>query len=104
MSVSTLPRAPGASTAKTTGILSIVLGVLCLPVGLVLAIVALVQHHKAKSAYAANPGDYQPVGNVGFVTAILGLVIPLTLAMIGMAAAMVKMNGKSVTTKLQPLH
>jgi chromate transport protein ChrA len=104
MSVSNLPRAPGASTAKTTGILSIVLGILCLPVGLVLAIVALVQHHKAKSAYAANPGDYQPVGKVGLVTAILGLVIPLTLAMIGMAAGMVKMNGKSVTTNVQPLH
>lgn len=89
MSVSTLPRAPGASTAKTTGILSIVLGILCLPMGLVLAIVAFVQHHKAKTAFAANPEDYQPVGKVGFVTAILGMVIPLTLAMIGMAAAMV---------------
>src|ERR1035438_8437281 len=87
MSVSTLPRAPGASTAKTTGILSIVLGILCLPVGLVLAIVALVQHHKAKRAFAGSPEAFQPVGSVGLVTAILGLVIPLMLAMVGMVAA-----------------
>ncbi|WP_243322819.1 hypothetical protein [Geothrix sp. SG200] len=87
MSASNLPQAPGASTAKTTGILSIVLGVLCLPVGLVLAIVALVQHNKAKSAFAAAPGAYEPVGNVGLVTAIIGLVLPVLLAIIGIIAA-----------------
>ena len=87
MSAATLPQAPGASTAKTTGILSIVLGILCLPVGLVLAIIALVQHHKAKRAYATNPESFQPVGSVGLVTAILGLVVPPVLAMIGILAA-----------------
>ncbi|HJW42859.1 MAG TPA: hypothetical protein VJ463_00260, partial [Geothrix sp.] len=84
---SNLPLAPGASTAKTTGILSIVLGLLCLPVGLVLAIVALVQHNKAKSTCAAAPDTYQPVGNVGLVTAIIGLVLPVLLVFTGIIAA-----------------
>lgn len=87
MSASNLPLAPGASTAKTTGILSIVLGLLCLPVGLVLAIVALVQHNKAKSACAASPDTYQPVGSVGLVTAIIGLVLPVIFAIVGIIAA-----------------
>jgi len=87
MSASTLPLAPGASTAKTTGILSIVLGLLCFPVGLVLAIIALVQHNKAKTAQAASPEAYQPVGSVGLVTAIVGLVMPLVLMIIGIIAA-----------------
>jgi F0F1-type ATP synthase membrane subunit c/vacuolar-type H+-ATPase subunit K len=93
MSVSTLPRAPGASTAKTTGILSLVLGPICLPVGLVLAIVALVQQRKATRAVAESPGAFQPVGRTGFVTAIVGLVLSLTLATFGMVAGMIKMNG-----------
>jgi len=87
MSASTLPLAPGASTAKTTGILSIVLGLLCFPVGLVLAIIALVQHNKAKTAQASSPEAYQPVGSVGLVTAIVGLVMPLVLMIIGIIAA-----------------
>jgi len=87
VSTTFLPQAPGASTAKTTGILSIVLGLLCLPVGLILAIVALVQHNKAKNAYAANPHAFQPVGSVGLVTAIVGLILPLVLAVIGIIAA-----------------
>jgi uncharacterized membrane protein len=87
MSTTFLPQAPGASTAKTTGILSIVLGLLCLPVGLILAIIALVQHNKAKGACLANPGMYEPVGNTGLVTAIIGLILPLVLAIIGIIAA-----------------
>lgn len=87
MSTTTLPQAPGAGTAKTTGILSIVLGLLCFPIGLVLAIIAIVQHNKAKGAVLANPGVYQPVGGVGLVTAIIGLVMPLVLAFIGIVAA-----------------
>jgi type II secretory pathway pseudopilin PulG len=87
MSVSTLPQAPGAGTAKTTGILSIVFGILCFPVGLVLAVIALVQHNKAKAAQAANPEGYQPVGSVGLVTGIIGLVMPVLLFFIGIVAA-----------------
>jgi type II secretory pathway pseudopilin PulG len=87
MSPSLLPQAPGASTAKTTGILSIVLGILCFPVGLVLAIVALVQHNKAKTAFAANPDAYRPVGAVGLVTAIVGLVLPVVMVAVGIIAA-----------------
>lgn len=87
MSTTTLPQAPGASTAKTTGILSIILGFLCFPIGLVLAIVALVQHQKAQRAFAANPGSFLPVGNTGLVTAIVGLIMPVVLALIGIVAA-----------------
>jgi len=87
MSASILPQAPGASTAKITGILSIILGLLCFPVGLVLAIVALVQHNKARNAQAASPEAYQPVGSVGLVTAIVGLIMPLVMVIIGIVAA-----------------
>ena len=87
MSTTTLPQAPGASTAKTTGILSIVLGFLCFPVGLVLAIVAIVQHQKAQKAWAANPGSYLPVGSTGLVTAIVGLIMPMVLVLVGIVAA-----------------
>ncbi|MCE1205529.1 MAG: hypothetical protein LWW79_13100 [Holophagaceae bacterium] len=54
---------------------------------MILAIVALVQHNKAKNAYAANPEAFQPVGSVGLVTAIVGLILPLVLAVIGIIAA-----------------
>jgi type II secretory pathway pseudopilin PulG len=87
MSASLLPQAPGASAAKTTGILSLVFGFLCFPVGLILAIVALVQHHKAKRAVAVEPEAYQPVGSVGLVTAIVGLVLPLVMMIVGIISA-----------------
>jgi hypothetical protein len=87
MSFSPLPEAPGASAARTLGILSIVFGLLCFPVGLVLAIIALVQHNKARSAFAAAPGAYAPVSGTGLVTAIVGLVMPLVLVIVGIIAA-----------------
>jgi len=82
-----LPVAPGASAAKTTGILSLIFAFLCLPVGIVLAIVALVQHSKAKTAYSLSPGSYQPVSSVGRTTAIIGLVLPVLLFFIGLVSA-----------------
>ena len=82
-----LPLAPGATTAKTTGILSLIFAFLCLPVGIVLAIVALVQHSKAKTAYSLSPGSYQPVSSVGRTTAIIGLVLPVLLFFIGLVSA-----------------
>jgi len=52
---------PGAKAARNCGILSIVLGFTCigLPVGIVLAIVTLVQQSKAKAAAKAAPDRFE---------------------------------------------
>jgi type II secretory pathway pseudopilin PulG len=82
MSVLPHPKAPGAGAAKVTGSLSIVFAILCFPVGLVLAIVALVQHNKARGAQAANPEGFQPVTSVGLVTGVLGLVLAVLMFLV----------------------
>jgi type II secretory pathway pseudopilin PulG len=79
--------APGAKAAAICGILSIPSGFLCFPIGIVLGIVALVQHGKAKRAAAAEPGRYADVPGTGMVTGIIGLILGPILAIVGILAA-----------------
>ncbi|HEX9010858.1 MAG TPA: hypothetical protein VF804_10875 [Holophagaceae bacterium] len=90
MSASPLLPAPGAKAAKVCGILAIVFALTCIgiPVALVLGIVALVQHAKAKRLAAAQPGAYAPVPATGLVTGIIGLALPVFLVpVVGIASA-----------------
>ena len=76
-----LPRAPGAKAAKVCGILAIVFAFTCVgfPVAVVLGIVALVQHSKARRLVREQPEAYRPVPATGLVTGIVGLVLPVFL-------------------------
>lgn len=73
--------APGARAAKVCGILAIVLALTCvgIPFALILGVVALVQHGKAKRLAKADPQRYAPVPATGFVTGIIGLVLPVVM-------------------------
>ena len=79
MSASPLIPAPGAKAAKVCGILAIVFALTCvgIPVAVVLGIVALVQHGKAKRLAKAQPEAYEAVPSTGLVTGIIGLVLPV---------------------------
>jgi type II secretory pathway pseudopilin PulG len=79
MSASPLMPAPGAKAAKVCGILAIVFALTCvgIPVAVVLGIVALVQHGKAKRLARAQPEAYEAVPSTGLVTGIIGLVLPV---------------------------
>ena len=82
--------APGARAAKVCGILAIVLALTCvgIPVAIVLGIVALVQHGKAKRLAKTDPGTYAPVPATGFVTGLIGLLLPLVmLPFVGIVSA-----------------
>lgn len=90
MSASPLLPAPGAKAAKVCGILAIILALTCvgIPIAVVLGIVALVQHGKAKRLAKAQPETYEPVPATGLVTGILGLVLPvLLLPVVGIVSA-----------------
>jgi hypothetical protein len=85
-----LPEAPGAKSARTCGLLSILLAITCLgiPVAIVLGIVALVQQAKAKRLASAYPQGYRTPTASGFVMGIVGLVLPLLmLPFLGIVAA-----------------
>ena len=77
--------APGAKAAKVCGILAIVFALTCVgfPVAIVLGIVALVQHGKAKRLAGAQPESYLAVPATGLVTGIIGLVLPVLLVPVG---------------------
>ncbi|HLP31469.1 MAG TPA: hypothetical protein VK150_08915 [Geothrix sp.] len=90
MSDAFLTPAPGAKAAKTCGILAIVFALTCvgIPVAIVLGIVALIQHGKAKRLAKAQPEAYLPVPATGLVTGIIGLVLPvLMLPVVGITSA-----------------
>lgn len=90
MSETQLIPAPGAKAAKVCGILAIVSALTCvgIPVAIVLGIVALVQHGKAKRLAKAEPQAYLPVRATGMVTGIIGLVLPVLLVpMAGIVSA-----------------
>ncbi len=86
----TLQPAPGSKAARNCGIISIILSFTCigLPIGIVLAIIALVQQSKAKAAAKAEPNLYEMPTQTGLVTGIIGLVMPvLMLPFIGIVSA-----------------
>lgn len=85
-----LPPAPGARGAKLCGIWSLVASVTCvgLPIGIVLAIVALVQSAKARRLARENPGYFAPPPATGLVLGIIGLAMPvILLPFIGIVSA-----------------
>ncbi|HET8901576.1 MAG TPA: hypothetical protein VFM84_06535, partial [Holophagaceae bacterium] len=85
-----LSPAPGARGAKLCGIWSIIAAVTCvgIPVGIVLAIIALVQQAKANRLAKENPDLYERPAATGLVTGIIGLAMPvLMLPFIGIASA-----------------
>jgi type II secretory pathway pseudopilin PulG len=81
MSDAILMPAPGAKAAKVCGILAIVLALTCagIPIAIVLGIVALVKHGKAKRLARAQPDVYEPVPATGLVTGIIGLALPVVM-------------------------
>jgi hypothetical protein len=90
MSDALLTTAPGARAAKVCGILAIVFALTCIgfPVALVLGIVAIVQHGKARRLARAQPERFEPVPATGLVTAIIGLGASLLLVpLLGVASA-----------------
>jgi hypothetical protein len=90
MSASTLPRAPGAKAARTSGILAIVFALTCVgfPIAIILGITALVQQAKAQRLAKAQPGTFEPVTATGLVTGIIGLALPFfMLPIVGIASA-----------------
>ena len=85
-----LSSAPGAKAAKLCGIWSIIASATCvgIPIGLVLAIIALVQQAKAKRLAKENPDFYELPTATGLVTGIIGLAMPvLMLPFIGIVSA-----------------
>jgi hypothetical protein len=69
------------------GILSLLFSFLLFPVGLVLAILAILKHKKAAQAYAEAPHRYQRVSKTGYVTAIISLALLSILAIIAIISA-----------------
>jgi hypothetical protein len=76
-----LPEAPGAKGARICGILAIIFAVLCvgIPVAIVLGIVALVLHSKAKRLATESPETYRMPTNSGMVLGIVGLCTPVIM-------------------------
>ena len=88
-SVAPLKEAPGAKASFHLGLWGLIANLLCcLPVGMGLAIAALVKHGKAKRAAAEVPDRYRRPNSTGFVLGIAALVSTLlVLPMIGMVSA-----------------
>ncbi len=85
-----LIEAPGAKGSRICGILAIVASLTCIgiPVGIILAIVALVQQAKAKRLARENPESYRVPTSSGLVLGIIGLVMPvLMLPFVGIVSA-----------------
>jgi hypothetical protein len=85
-----LSPAPGARGAKLCGIWSVVASLTCvgIPVGIVLAIIALVQQAKANRLAKENPESYERPAATGLITGIIGLAMPvLMLPFIGIVSA-----------------
>lgn len=76
-----LVPAPGARGAKLCGIWSLIASVTCvgIPIGLVLAICALVMSAKARRLARENPGVYERPTATGLVTGIIGLAMPIVM-------------------------
>jgi type II secretory pathway pseudopilin PulG len=90
MSDAILTPAPGAKAAKVCGILAIVLALTCvgIPIAIILGIVAIVKHGKAKRLAKAQPDLYEPVPATGLVTGIIGLALPVAmLPFVGIVSA-----------------
>jgi len=74
-------EAPGAKASRVCGILAIIVSLTCvgIPIGVILGIVALVQHAKAKRLTRQFPEQYVSPSASGLVLGIIGLVMPLLM-------------------------
>jgi hypothetical protein len=81
-----LQEAPGAKAARTCGILAIIcaLSCVCFPVGIILGIVAILKHGKAKRLATEQPEAYRMPTQTGMVTGIIGLVMAVVFALPGL--------------------
>jgi type II secretory pathway pseudopilin PulG len=84
-----LPEAPGAKAARHCGIWAIITAIiLCLPVSIVLAIIAIVQNGKAKRFVEASPSSYSKPSGAGLILGIVALaILPVMLMFAGIVAA-----------------
>lgn len=85
-----LVPAPGARGAKLCGIWSLIASATCvgLPIGIVLAICALVMSAKARRLAREEPETYARPTATGLVTGIIGLAMPvIMLPFIGIVSA-----------------
>lgn len=108
-----LMLAPGAKAAKVCGILAILFALTFVgaPVALVLAIVALVQHRKARRLAESDPARYAAGTAAGQILGIVGLVLSgLALCLVGMVGAIAfpeaqayreRVHGLAVRTNLE---
>jgi hypothetical protein len=86
----TLQEAPGAKAARVCGILAIILSLTCIGIlfGIILGIVAIVQHAKAKRLARQYPEAYLSPSASGLVLGIIGLVMPvIMLPFLGIVSA-----------------
>jgi type II secretory pathway pseudopilin PulG len=82
-----LDEAPGARAGRILGIWALISGLLCFPVGIVLAILAMVKTNEAFRHAAQSPGRYQQPSRAGTVMGIIALVIPGCLFVLGIMSA-----------------
>lgn len=75
------PEAPGAKAARICSILAISFGVTCvgIPAAIVLGIIALVQHAKAKRLAGEFPAEFRKPAPSGFVLGLIGLILPILM-------------------------
>ena len=79
--------APGARMSLHCGIWGMVGMVLFFPIGVVLAILAIVQGSKAQGLARRHPERYRKPGRAGFVMGIIALVLLPFLAVVGIISA-----------------
>ncbi len=74
-------EAPGAKASRICGILAIICAITCIgiPVAIILGIVALVKHAKAKRLARQFPETYISPSASGLALGIIGLVMPVIL-------------------------
>jgi len=79
--------APGAKAAFHCGLWALLTSLLCFPVALILAVVAIVQNQKAQRLARENPGAFLKPGNGGLIMGIIALAVLPLLAVVGIASA-----------------
>jgi hypothetical protein len=92
---------PGASTAMTMGIISIVGAFVCCgPFAIIFSIIGLVNAKKAERLYQENPGVYTGYDNVktGRILSYIGMAISLIFLLLailyfGFIIALISSNG-----------
>lgn len=80
-------RAPGARASFHCGLWALLSLVICFPVGMVLAVIAILQYQRAKRLASRNPAGYRQPAVAGLVMAILTLVCVPVVVGFGLLSA-----------------